>query len=83
MKKVLLGLIIGVGVALPASALAIRATTGYPDANNIIQFNCQGQWHDAPFDCNRVAVFDDQDNKCYISYDVRGAQSSISCVKQQ
>lgn len=79
MKKFVLGIIVGAILFVPVGAVA--AIQGLPDANDIYQFNCS--WPDGGSkSCNHVAVFDDQDNKCYVSYDRKGYQSSISCVKQ-
>ena len=85
MKKFVLGLVMGGILFVPASVLADKIATsyvgdGYQNANVIYQFNCDDNLtHDK---CNHVAVFDDQGNKCYVSYDSRGAQSSISCIKE-
>lgn len=78
MKKFILGVIVGAILFVPAGAFAVKIVEGLPDANDIYQFNCVNYKY-----CNRVAVFDDQDNKCYVSYDYySGRQSSISCVKK-
>lgn len=78
MKKILIGLIIGLMVAIPASVSAdyIVHTTHW---TNII-YKSSGQDGD-------IAVFDDAGNKCYVvtsnmSGYAGGNLNSISCVKQ-
>lgn len=85
MKKYLIGFLVGAVLFVPASVVAVKALDkrGFPDANDIYQFNCTKRDDGSWIPCNRVAVFDDQGNKCYISYDPNGAQSSISCVRGQ
>lgn len=76
MKKYIIGFVLGAILFLPVGAKAWPDDIA-PQPKPIYQFN------DCGSACrNEVAVFDDQDNKCYISYDKYGAQSSISCVKQ-
>jgi hypothetical protein len=86
MKKFIAGLIVGAVLFIPTGALAYQVVQ-LPAANTIYRFNfnCNDNTSKTsyPDHCNEVAVFDDQDNKCYVSYDIRGAQSSISCIKKQ
>lgn len=83
MKKLILGIVIGAILFAPAAVMANEyfPLDGLRGAKDIYQFNCDdGYVRGAK--CNHVAVFDDKDNKCYISYDSRGTQSSISCVRR-
>jgi hypothetical protein len=85
MKKFILGLITGAVLFLPSGALAwtsMKPARPQP----IYQFSC---WNPNNGGIERlqcleeVAVFDDQDNKCYVAYDRWGeGSSSISCVKE-
>lgn len=83
MKRFLMGILVGVVLLLPASVAAVSRNLfdGLPIANDIYQFNCDSKYSDGR-QCNHAAVFDDQDNKCYVTYDPAGRQSSISCVKR-
>lgn len=85
MKKFLLGLIAGVVLFLPATAVAELVDKDYKWPNIIYEFasgcsdNTTATTNDS---CGRVAVFDDKDNKCYVAYSVDHPQPSISCVKR-
>lgn len=72
MRNLLLGLIAGIILAVPATAVAAVKINGLPDANEIYQFdNGSG----------RIEVFDDQGNKCYVAR--RGGTATevaISCL---
>lgn len=71
MKKFILGILVGAVLFVPTTVWASHE--GHlASPKPIYRFNG---------DSNEVVVFDDRDNKCYISYDRYGAQSSISCVK--
>lgn len=72
MKKYLIGFLVGAVLFVPITVYA-NHEGHILGAKPIYRFN-EGQ--------NEVSVFDDQDNKCYISYDRYGANSSISCVKR-
>lgn len=74
MKKILLGFILGLLVAMPAVAIA----NDQPPFTNVI--------YDVPNSNAQVSVFDDRDNKCYV---VQGdkrhwsnANVAISCLKR-
>lgn len=87
MKQILLGLIIGVAVALPVGAIAEQldvSTTKW--TKQIYRFNrgCEDNSSGTVGEtCGKVDVFDDQDNKCYVAYSTVEAKSvAISCVKR-
>lgn len=77
MSKVLIGIVIGVIVALPIGVSASYEAK-YPQANVFM---------DIPYAPNTVSVFDDGDFKCYVArggYEAgREARTTdISCVKK-
>lgn len=86
MRKYLIGLIVGLAVAVPATVFATKIVVGLPAANDIYETNCgyrNSSGYENSDGCrNVVSVFDDQDNKCYIAYDYGGGYNSISCVKR-
>lgn len=73
MKKVLIGLIVGLAVSTTSVAVAYN---NLPYLNRIYQYNDEGG----------IFVFDDADNKCYVIRETNsnygGDQVGISCVKQ-
>jgi len=76
MKKILLGLIIGVAIALPVGVFADKVIQT-PQANYI---------YDVGDGDIRVEVFDDAGSKCYVAYEYRGnnaarSKPSISCLE--
>ena len=78
MKKLLLGLLIGFIVALPAVVVATDYAVRTPHAKYI---------YDAG-NSIRVDVFDDAGNKCYVAYYHRSVnhddgEPTISCVGSQ
>ena len=85
MKKYLTGFLVGAILFVPAGAFA-WVNNDIRKPNVIYQFNCtpdnRNIDNESLNQCNNgVAVFDDAGNKCYLSYDNNGAQSSISCVR--
>lgn len=74
MKKILLGVLIGIGAAIPAATFAYGKAL--PWTNVIYQVGEP----ESRFD-DTVSVMDDGDNKCYVL--MRGFESqAISCVKR-
>jgi hypothetical protein len=73
MKKFIVGLILGGLLAMPIAVFADHE--GHLGQTNHI--------YDVGDGGIGVAVFDDQDNKCYVAYEHRPNDSmpSISCVK--
>jgi hypothetical protein len=86
-KKVILGLIVGLIVGMPISASAWHKFQGAKpimgvDCNwNYDYGNSDGKQDGSGYRCSgTIYVFDDADNKCYI---VKGSNASgISCVKK-
>lgn len=79
MKKLILGIVIGIVVSVPVAAIAKMIEL--PWSNNI--YNISDVEHGVS---GSVSVFDDGDNKCYIvrqNFDTSiGATVNISCVKR-
>lgn len=78
MKKFILGIIVGAVLFVPVGVKAWGDVSRPPIPKSIYQFNPSQEGTLR----NEVAVFDDSNNKCYVSFDRFGAQSSISCVKK-
>lgn len=76
MKKYLIGLIIGVGIAIPATASADYIVRSQPYANHIYNVNSSNSYSDT-----KIFVFDDSGNKCYVATSYNNTQPAISCVK--
>ena len=77
MKKFALGLIVGLILFIPVTALAEGNFAPTPWTNVIYRISGS---HQAP----QVSVFDDEDNKCYVATPdyTRDTKPSISCVKK-
>lgn len=75
MKRLILGILIGLVVALPSGAFAY-SEANRPKSPNII--------YEIDDESIRIGVFDDADNKCYVAYENRTADSApaISCIKR-
>lgn len=84
MKKFVAGLLVSAILFIPAGAFAWASQDIFPPRPQpIYQFNCFNPTNGIErVQChNEVAVFDDQDNKCYLTYDRYGHHSAISCIK--
>lgn len=75
MKKLLLGILIGIVLFIPATVLAkeIYETNAKPLIHVGTNESKHGVW---------VHVFDDGDNKCYVAVDGNEINPAISCVKR-
>ena len=80
MKKFIAGLLAGAVLFLPIGAKAwnLRQMAKPIAGVDCTVSNYEGDNNKCDID---IYVFDDLDNKCYVSKDSYGQQSSISCVK--
>lgn len=80
MRKMFIGVVIGILVTIPASALAANYELRW--TNNIYNISDVDNGHYS----GTVSVFDDQGNKCYVARATGGTSSNqadniaISCI---